>query len=142
MVWKYQNEISPIFYYWKKLKTSEKLLKILDIQPPDWKHPYWMTRYYYWNVARYFYQEHPDEHDRQGDADGEGDHSHGVGGGAGVLGPDQAAVQDDAAVQEQGDTDGGNYADTVQWRDAETFYRSSLLFDGFPPSFLMIFLRD
>ena len=35
MVQKYQNEISPIFYYGKKLKTSEKLLKIPDIQPPD-----------------------------------------------------------------------------------------------------------
>ena len=52
MVWKYQNEISPIFYYGKKLKTSEKLLKIPDIQPPDWKHPYWMTRY---NVQRLLY---------------------------------------------------------------------------------------
>ena len=45
MVWKYQNEISPIFYCGKKLKTSEKLLKLPDIQPLDWKHPYWMTRY-------------------------------------------------------------------------------------------------
>ena len=45
MVWKCQNEISPIFYYRKKLKTSENLLKIPVIQPPDWKHPYWMTLY-------------------------------------------------------------------------------------------------
>ena len=37
MVWKYQK-----FYYGKKLKTSEKLLKI-----PDWNQPYWMTRYDY-----------------------------------------------------------------------------------------------
>ena len=33
MVQKYQNEIAPIFYYGKKLKTSEKLLKIPDISP-------------------------------------------------------------------------------------------------------------
>ena len=35
MVQKYQNEISPIFYYGKKIKTSEKLLKIPDLRPPD-----------------------------------------------------------------------------------------------------------
>ena len=45
MVQKYQNEISPIFYYGKKLKTSGKLLKIPDLQPCDWGQPYWMTRY-------------------------------------------------------------------------------------------------
>ena len=43
MVQKYQNENSPIFYYGKKIKTSEKLLKIPDLQPPDWGQPYWMT---------------------------------------------------------------------------------------------------
>ena len=53
MVWKYQNEISPIFYYGKKLKTSEKLLKITDIQPPDWNHPYWMTLYIMYRKDRY-----------------------------------------------------------------------------------------
>ena len=45
MVQKYQNEISPIFYYGKKLKTSGKLLKIPYLQPPDWGQPYWMTQY-------------------------------------------------------------------------------------------------
>ena len=45
MVQKYQNEIAPIFYYGKKLKTSGKLLKIPLLQPPDWGQPYWMTRY-------------------------------------------------------------------------------------------------
>ena len=45
MVQKYQNEISPIVYYGKKLKTSGKLLKIPDLQPRDWGQPYWMTRY-------------------------------------------------------------------------------------------------
>ena len=35
MVQKYQNEISPIVYYGKKLKTSGKLLKIPDLQPRD-----------------------------------------------------------------------------------------------------------
>ena len=45
MVQKYQNEISPIFYYGKKLKTSGKLQKIPDLQPPDWGQPYWMTLY-------------------------------------------------------------------------------------------------
>ena len=39
MVQKYQNEISPIFYYGKKLKTSGKLLKIPYLQPPDWGQP-------------------------------------------------------------------------------------------------------
>ena len=45
MVQKYQNEISPIVYNGKKLKTSGKLLKIPDLQPPDWGQPYWMTLY-------------------------------------------------------------------------------------------------
>ena len=60
MVQKYQNEISPIFYYGKKLKTSEKLLKIPDLRPPDWGQPYWMTRYIVWfwwdcpYIQRYF----------------------------------------------------------------------------------------
>ena len=45
MVAKYQNEIAPIFYYGKQLKTSGKLLKIADLQPPDWGQPYWMTLY-------------------------------------------------------------------------------------------------
>ena len=43
MVQKYQNEISPIFYYGKSPKTSEKDLKIPNLQPPDWKIPYWMN---------------------------------------------------------------------------------------------------
>ena len=55
MVWKCQNEISPIFYYGKKLRTTEKLLKIPDIQPPDWKHPYWMTRYFVLSVYLHEY---------------------------------------------------------------------------------------
>ena len=45
MVQKYQNEIAPIFYNGKKLKTSGKLLKIPVLQLPDWGQPYWMTRY-------------------------------------------------------------------------------------------------
>ena len=45
MVQKYQNEIAPIFYYRKKLKTSGKLLKIPDLQASDWGQPYWMTLY-------------------------------------------------------------------------------------------------
>ena len=45
MVQKYQNEISPIFYYGKSAKTNEKDLKILNLQPIDWGQPYWMTRY-------------------------------------------------------------------------------------------------
>ena len=50
MVWKCQNEISPIFYYGISEKTNEKDLKIPNIQPPDWKNPYWMSLYiyYYW----------------------------------------------------------------------------------------------
>ena len=45
MVWKCQNEISPIFYYGISEKTNEKDLKIPNIQPPDWKNPYWMSLY-------------------------------------------------------------------------------------------------
>ena len=45
MVQKYQNEIAPIFYYRISTKTNEKDLKIPILQPPDWKHPYWMTLY-------------------------------------------------------------------------------------------------
>ena len=45
MVQRYQNEIAPIFYYGKSPKTNEKDLKILNLQPPDWGQPYWMTRY-------------------------------------------------------------------------------------------------
>ena len=45
MVQKHQNEISPIFYYGKKLKTSGTLLKIPYLQPPDWGQPYWMALY-------------------------------------------------------------------------------------------------
>ena len=30
---------------WKQLKTLGKLLKIADLQPPDWGQPYWMTLY-------------------------------------------------------------------------------------------------
>ena len=47
MVWKCQNEISPIFYYGISEKTNEKDLKISNIQPPDWKNPYWMSLYVY-----------------------------------------------------------------------------------------------
>ena len=43
MVWKYQNEIAPIFYYGISTKTNEKDLKIPNLQPPDWKSHYWMT---------------------------------------------------------------------------------------------------
>ena len=46
MVQKYQNEIAPIFYYGISTKTIEKDLKIPILQPPDWKHPYWMTLYF------------------------------------------------------------------------------------------------
>ena len=35
MVQKNQNEISPIFYYGKSLKTNEKDLKIPILQPID-----------------------------------------------------------------------------------------------------------
>ena len=35
MVQKYQNEISPIFYYGISAKTNEKDLKIPNLQPPD-----------------------------------------------------------------------------------------------------------
>ena len=45
MVQKYQNEIAPIFYYGISTKTIEKDLKIPILQPPDWKHPYWMSLY-------------------------------------------------------------------------------------------------
>ena len=45
MVQKYQNEIAPTFYYGISTKTNEKDLKIPNLQPPDWKHPYWMTLY-------------------------------------------------------------------------------------------------
>ena len=41
--WKYKNEIAPTFYYRISTKTNEKDLKIPNLQPPDWKHPYWMT---------------------------------------------------------------------------------------------------
>ena len=45
MVQKYQNEISPIFYYGISTKSNEKDLKIPILQPSDWKSPYWMTLY-------------------------------------------------------------------------------------------------
>ena len=45
MVWKYQNEIAPIFYYGISTKTTEKDIKISKLQPPDWKSPYWMSLY-------------------------------------------------------------------------------------------------
>ena len=45
MLQKYQNEISPIIYYGISTKINEKDLKIPILQPPDWKHPYWMTLY-------------------------------------------------------------------------------------------------
>ena len=45
MVQKYQNEIAPLFYYEISTKTNEKDLKIANLQPPDWNHPYWMTLY-------------------------------------------------------------------------------------------------
>ena len=49
MVQNYQNEIAPIFYYGISTKTNEKYLKIPNLQPPDWKSPYWMTLYIYQN---------------------------------------------------------------------------------------------
>ena len=49
MIWKYQNEIAPIFYYGISTKTNEKDLKIPNLQPPDWKSPYWMTLYYHYS---------------------------------------------------------------------------------------------
>ena len=45
MVWKYQNEIAPIFYYGISTKTNEKDLKIPNLQSPDRKNPYWMSLY-------------------------------------------------------------------------------------------------
>ena len=45
MVQKYQNEIAPIFYYGISTKNNEKDLTIPTLQPPDWKHPYWMSLY-------------------------------------------------------------------------------------------------
>ena len=45
MVSNYQNEIAPIFYYGISTKTKEKYLRIPNLQPPDWKSPYWMTLY-------------------------------------------------------------------------------------------------
>ena len=45
MVQKYQNEIAPIFYYGISTKTNENDLKVTNLQPPDWKSPYWMTLY-------------------------------------------------------------------------------------------------
>ena len=45
MVQNYQNEIAPIFYYGISTKTNEKDLKIPNLQPPDWKNPYWMSLY-------------------------------------------------------------------------------------------------
>ena len=51
MVQKNQNEISPIFYCRKKLKTLGKLLKLPYLQPRDWGQPYWMTLY---NAAQWW----------------------------------------------------------------------------------------
>ena len=45
MVQNYQNEIAPIYYYGISTKTNEKYLKVPNLQPPDWKSPYWMTLY-------------------------------------------------------------------------------------------------
>ena len=45
MVQKYQNEISPILYYGISTKINGKDLKIPNLQPPNWKSPYWMTLY-------------------------------------------------------------------------------------------------
>ena len=45
MVWNYQNEIAPIFYYGISKKTNEKDLKIPSLQPSDWKNLYWMSLY-------------------------------------------------------------------------------------------------
>ena len=45
MVQKYQNEISPIFYYGISTKTNEIDLKVPNLQPTDWNHPYWMSLY-------------------------------------------------------------------------------------------------
>ena len=46
MVSKCQNEISPIFYYGISTKSYQKDLKIPNLQPPDWKNPYWMSLYF------------------------------------------------------------------------------------------------
>ena len=43
MVQKYQNEIAPILYYRISTKTNERDLRIPNLQPSDWKSPYWMT---------------------------------------------------------------------------------------------------
>ena len=54
MVQKYQNEIAPKFYYGISTKTNEKDLEIPNLQPSDWKSPYWMTLYITesWNVEK------------------------------------------------------------------------------------------
>ena len=41
--WIFQN--TPDIYYGISTKTNEKDLKIPNLQPPDWKSPYWMTLY-------------------------------------------------------------------------------------------------
>ena len=54
MVWKYQNEIAPIFYYGISTKTNEKDLKNPNLQPPDWNQPYWMSELAEVNFLRPF----------------------------------------------------------------------------------------
>ena len=54
MVWNYQNEIAPIFYYGISTKTNEKDLKIPSLQPSDWKNPYWMSLYIHY-LPRYLF---------------------------------------------------------------------------------------
>ena len=61
MVQKYQNEIAPIFYYGISTKTSEKDLKIPNLQPPDWKSPYWMTLYNMETAPNPRFNENPED---------------------------------------------------------------------------------
>ena len=55
MVWNYQNEIAPIFYYGMSTKTNEKDLKIPSLQPSEWKNPYWMSLYDVDLIVGYLY---------------------------------------------------------------------------------------
>ena len=56
MVWKYQNEIVPIFYYGISKKTNEKDLKIPSLQPSDWKNLYWMSLYLNITFLNFFWK--------------------------------------------------------------------------------------
>ena len=48
----YHNKWAPALNGQKKLKTSEKLQKITNLQTPDWIQPNWMTLYYRYEALR------------------------------------------------------------------------------------------